>query len=334
MVFGDRLLARSRNAPLCIFLLPGESDFSSAANAARQPKPHIFDKLVQSADRWEELIANARCITLLQRIGIIPYLLPSVTLVDLGSFLDKGLPYKPNVELYPQPLELPNANTLCLTHVVGPTDPPSKNYDFLNAPNITWVNIAEHRGSTLLLPKLTAYQLDTLTLTLHDNRRFPPGAEYAPPLDFLSRSGCLLDELTLSNLPTLEVFEVLSLTSLQSVSELNIRMTTIWMEWVNDMIIHLASLSGNYQLRLLWLLIDFHTNPNELTQPFSLSQLVDLRNAGIWKCGPHNAAEIRIEVLGSMEAGIREKLVEFCGSTRRSPVLVSFSSDRAFGGAT
>ncbi|KAH6908227.1 hypothetical protein BKA70DRAFT_293101 [Coprinopsis sp. MPI-PUGE-AT-0042] len=388
MEFTDRLLARSHNAPLSIHFLYEHLDFSSAANTARTFNPRIFDKLMRSTDRWKELIANARCIALLQGIGIIPDALPNVTLVDLGCSFDRSLTWLVDSNMYPQPLGLPSASTLYLTNTVQPGDPPSENYDFLHAPNITYVNIEEFPDTRLLLPSLTAYQLDTLTLTLHDNgftssagfalalvdlvfprlttlniqtrdgqwgRAIPwalrgltcpclsalaicatPGERDTSAIittlaDFLSRSACQLDELIISGLPPLDVSGALDLKALQSISALTIRMHSVLMEAVDTVIIKLASMSSSYQLSTLWLLIDFHREgpPDQLTQPFSLSRLADLRNANIWKSGTQNAAEIRVEV-SDIEPDIKEKLLRFCDSTRRSPVRVSFASDHAY----
>ncbi|KAH6908225.1 hypothetical protein BKA70DRAFT_1562805 [Coprinopsis sp. MPI-PUGE-AT-0042] len=387
MALSDRLLARSQNAPLFISFHPEELDFSPSATAAHVLNAHIFDRLVGSTGRWKALTANARCIALLQQIGIIPNMLSNVTFVDLEYSFDKS---RPDSEVYPQPLELPSATALTLTNTVEQTDPPSENYDFLNAPNITCVNIAEYRDSRLLLPRLTTYHLETLTLTLRDLPYvFLATEEYAPPLgdlafprlktlnmqtrdgewgvaipwalrgltcpslsslaicattgergtnaiikplsDFLSRSGCRLDNLTLSKLPAIDISGILSILALQSISELSVRLHSVWIEGVNTLITHLTSIPSGYRLSRLWILVHFQsgTPPDELNRPFSLARLEDLRNANMWQSGSRNA-EIRIEVPCTFEADIRERLVAICDSSRRSPVRVSFADDRTF----
>ncbi|KAH6891597.1 hypothetical protein BKA70DRAFT_851350 [Coprinopsis sp. MPI-PUGE-AT-0042] len=136
MAFSDRLLARSNDAPLSIQFLSDELDFSSDARAARAVHPHIFDTLIRSTDRWKTLSANARCIALLQELRIVPAALPSVTFVNLQFSFAKDAPYTSQSQLYPLPIDLPNAHTLFVTNAIEPTDLASENYDFLQAPNI------------------------------------------------------------------------------------------------------------------------------------------------------------------------------------------------------
>ncbi|KAH6908216.1 hypothetical protein BKA70DRAFT_1400769 [Coprinopsis sp. MPI-PUGE-AT-0042] len=67
-----------------------------------------------------------------------------------------------------RPLHTLKVERFSLHHMVKHADPPSYNYDFLNAPMIHNVEIMVYRYGRLLLPKLTAYNLETLTLNLYD----------------------------------------------------------------------------------------------------------------------------------------------------------------------
>jgi hypothetical protein len=84
MAFADRVLARSRNAPLFIQFLPGNIDFALDAHNARTANPHIFDALIGSANRWKRVSTDVGCIAVLQEIGIMPALLPSIHIVHLN----------------------------------------------------------------------------------------------------------------------------------------------------------------------------------------------------------------------------------------------------------
>ncbi|KAH6891593.1 hypothetical protein BKA70DRAFT_1408612 [Coprinopsis sp. MPI-PUGE-AT-0042] len=390
MAFSDRLLARSQNAPLSIQFFPEELDFSSEAKAARTRYPHIFDALIRSTDRWKKFSANARCIALLQDLGIIPAALPNVTFIDLQHSFDKGSPYTPDSQLYPLPLDLPSVHTLFVTNTLEPTDPAAENYDFLQAPNIRCVDISEYGNSRFMLPHLTTYQLETLTLTLgQDLPAFYSTSPFAPPLDgllfsklrtlniqtrddprdamlwalqnvtcpslnalalcatddeegtdavikalsdFLSRSGCKLDKLTLSNIPPVDILEALNFDALQSISDLSIRLTSYSIAQMYTFTSGLTSLPSSYQLSRLWIRVNRgYIAPVSDTPPLSLPLLADLCKASIWKNGPNTPAQIRFEFpMNCFPQDLREEIVKFCDSTRRSHVCVYFADDPTY----
>ncbi|KAH6908204.1 hypothetical protein BKA70DRAFT_1427439 [Coprinopsis sp. MPI-PUGE-AT-0042] len=393
MAFSDRLIARSHNAPLWIGFFAEAADFSSNANAARILNPQIFEGLMNSTHRWEKLSANARCISLLQGLGIIPATLPNVTFICLQRSFDSASPYMPNSDVYPLPLSLPSAHTLAVVNSIEQDDPPANNYDFLNAPNITCVDMTEFKESRFFLPKLTAYQLNALTLCLMHGDDF--ARIFAPPLgdivfaeletlniqvrneprdvahaipwvlrgltcprlsalalcasskverpngslitdalsDFLSRSGCQLNKLTLSKLTPNDILGLLDVDALQCISELDVRLTMVRMAEVNTLICHLASPSTTYQLSWLWLRISSLLTglASDSSQPFSVQHLAELCKGSLWKSGTNNTAQIRIEFPSlAFPADIGEELAKICDSTRRSHIRVSFADDPSF----
>jgi F-box-like len=384
MAVGDRLLARSHNSPLCIrFTLLGgySARLLSEASAARAAYPHIFDALTSSTIRWKELSANPRCIMLLQEIGIIPATLPNITLLNMRH------PFKVVLHLHDtvpfvNPIDLPRASTLRLINNIKKNNPPSINYDFLKAPNITHVELVEFTESRFMLPMLTGYHLHTLTLTLASNPNYsyilrrptPWGVLLFPVLrtlnvlvdsaqrhgipwlfmglacpsltslglysgdknggshitadlsQFLSRSGCQLSRLTLSNFTPIDIITELESKAMDSLSELNIKVPELWMDAFNALILRLPhGLPKCCRLQLLCIRANaLKSWPKYNGQPLSLEALVELRERGIWKSETGSAALIRLELhLDDIQMDTRKKLQEHCEATSHLPVRMS-----------
>ncbi|KAH6869747.1 hypothetical protein BKA70DRAFT_1451763 [Coprinopsis sp. MPI-PUGE-AT-0042] len=281
MTFTDLLLARSKNSLLNITFSPHDLNFFSAAKAAQALHPRLFGQLAWSAERWRELSANPGCIACLQAVGVIPAVLPRLTTIDLQCWWKSGQPI--------QPLRLPSLRTVFVYNTIEQDAPPSHNYDFLDASGVTHIDVAEFQFSRPWLPKLTAYALHTLTLTLRDQGNSHSTLPPLPTLlmfpklkalhvqtrhgrreqgiprilrslacpnltslaigtstreegfnnvhktleGFISRSGCQIEELTLSKFQPAKLMRLLEIKGLQSISQLSLRLSEVEVGEVN-----------------------------------------------------------------------------------------------------
>ncbi|KAH6908206.1 hypothetical protein BKA70DRAFT_1222986 [Coprinopsis sp. MPI-PUGE-AT-0042] len=348
MAFSDRLLAHSHNAPLYIQFFPEEFDFSLEAKAARSRYPHIFDALICSTDRWKKFSANARCIALLQDLGIIPAVLPNPTdpaaenydflqapnirCVDITEYGNSRF-MLPNLTTHQlETLTLTLGQDLPAFYFTSPFAPP---LDGLLFPKLRTLNIQtrdDPRDAVLwALQNLTCPSLNALALCAADGEQ-GTGAVIKALSDFLSRSKCKLGTLTLSNIPPVDILEALNLGALQSISDLSIRLTSFSIAQMYTFTSGLISLPSSYQLSRLWIRVNRgYITPVSDTPPLSLSLLADLCKASIWKNGPNTPAQIRFEFpLNCFPQDLREGVVKFCDSTRRSHVRVYFADDPTY----
>ncbi|KAH6869746.1 hypothetical protein BKA70DRAFT_1451760 [Coprinopsis sp. MPI-PUGE-AT-0042] len=353
MAFTDRLLAQSKDAPLTMAFFPQSSDFSATAKAAQALHPGIFDKLVQSTERWRELCANPGSIASLQAVGIIPSVLPMLKTIDLAQCWWKPMAIAADLEHHVQLLHLPILHTIFVANMIKPGAPSSYNYDFIRAPSLKHLDVTEFSYSRLSFPTFTTYSLDTLTLTLNDqdNRwnpfptlpselRFPDlktlhvqtrngrkangipwvlRALVCPSLavlaigatdhekgledvnqalsDFISRSGCQIEELTLSKIPPVEL--MLSSAATEDVNELT------------------GSLES-YQLRSLFIRVERFSERAELL--LSVPALRNLLNADMWMKTPEDPARVRLEFRILLDNDAQQELDEFCRGTLLSSI--------------
>jgi F-box-like len=386
MAFTDRLLDRSKNAPLRVTMafFPASSDFSDTAKAARALHPPIFDKLAQSTQRWQELCADPGSIASLQAAGIIASTLPSLKAINLGQCRLREMYIALSPKHPIQPLNLPSLRTISLANQIYGSTPAPHSYDFFIAPGVQHLDVTEylHSESRLWFPKLATSSLQTLTLTLNSQDvvrwgapedlhelLFPhlrtlhvqtrgrgddiwgeaihwifrsvtcpsltalcigarPHEEICnlkqPVSDFISRSGCHVENLTLSNLDAENLMDVLDIQNLKSISYLSIRMSPL--ARMGDVTKTIDRLEFEaYQLQSLWIRLEDHRDMAE--PPLSVPALAKLCEAEIWMKSPDRPCRVRLEVNlpVDMDEDAKRGLDDFCRASRRLPVHISYA---------
>jgi F-box-like len=141
--------------------------------------------------------------------------------------------------------------------------------------------------------------------------------------DFISRSGCRIESLTLSNIHATDLMEVLDIHNLKSISHLSIRMSLARMDDVNEAISCLES----YRLQSLWVRVEaFSGRAEPLLSVPALSRLCE---ADIWRKPPDSPCRARLELRIPIDEDVARILDDFCRASRLSTLHFSYGNHPA-----
>ncbi|KAH6908233.1 hypothetical protein BKA70DRAFT_1281016 [Coprinopsis sp. MPI-PUGE-AT-0042] len=352
MAFGERLLVRSRQVPLSMDFINLHVQLCWTARAARSANPQVLEALASSNVRWRRLAINPYRMSLLQDLGVIPPILPILTTLILSTYsaepATRPLPPFPSRDPLARNMALlraPNIEHVKLKENCRSQSlfPKLGTYNHLETLTVTLQSSykgAIPLGEVLFMP-LTSLNISTQVgnalLWLFEGLRCPNlrrlsirpqneegirGAAFGLNA-FLKRSGCQLDQFSLSQFSSDPFIDLLDL---QFISRLYVSLSQVTIPDVNHRLAQLASRSGTCQLSSLWIRVESDW-PIGAT-PFSpIQALTDLYKARVWKTTEDQYAEIRLEFKSPLEDQVKEQLASFCNSTQCSPIRVSYADD-------